>query len=155
MRVDYIKKFEKAVFSVLVVILVSYIIVEIIELIYQFSMALIFPEVENGRLMVSAALLKEFLPVFFNILIAIELIDTFSIYYHKHSIKVLNILLIGLIAIGRKLIGFDFGTSSGIENIGLAALIFALAAGYYFIKKDECNEASRGNSSKSISDSNI
>ena len=103
MRVDYIKKFEKAVFSVLVVILVSYIIVEIIELIYQFSMALIFPEVENGRLMVSAALLKEFLPVFFNILIAIELIDTFSIYYHKHSIKVLNILLIGLIAIGRNL----------------------------------------------------
>jgi uncharacterized membrane protein (DUF373 family) len=58
----------------------------------------------------------------------------------KHTIKVLNILLIGLIAIGRKLIAFDFNDLSGLSNLGLAALIIALAGGYYLIKTDEYKE---------------
>lgn len=132
-----IKKFEKIVFSFLVVILVSYIIVEIIELVYQFGASIVSGSNIEGRLLISNALLKEVLPVFFNILIAIELIDTFSVYVQKHSIKVLNILLIGLIAIGRKLIAFDFNDIDGIANLGLAALIISLAGGYYLIKKND------------------
>lgn len=117
-----------------------YITVEIVELIYQFFSSIFKMDEGNGRLIVSTSLLKDFLPIFFNILIAIELIDTFLIYMQKHSIKVLNILLIGLIAIGRKLIAFDFNDLSGLSNIGLAALIIALAGGYYLIKKDEYKE---------------
>lgn len=117
-----------------------YITVEIVELIYQFFSSIFKMDEGNGRLIVSTSLLKDFLPMFFNILIAIELIDTFLIYMQKHSIKVLNILLIGLIAIGRKLIAFDFNDLSGLSNIGLAALIIALAGGYYLIKKDEYKE---------------
>ncbi len=132
-----IKKFERVVFSFLVVILVCYIFVEIVELIFQFGLSLITGSSTEGRLLISNALLKEVLPVFFNILIAIELIDTFSVYVQKHAIKVLNILLIGLIAIGRKLIAYDFNDSDGLSNIGLAALIIALAGGYYLIKKNE------------------
>ncbi|MDP3453458.1 MAG: phosphate-starvation-inducible PsiE family protein [Bacteroidales bacterium] len=133
----HIKKFERVVFSFLVVILVCYIFVEIIELIFQFGQSIIKGSSTDGRLLISNALLKEVLPVFFNILIAIELIDTFSVYVQKHAIKVLNILLIGLIAIGRKLIAYDFNDSDGLSNIGLAALIIALAGGYYLIKKNE------------------
>ncbi len=137
MLMHIIKKFEKIVFSFLVVILVSYIIVEIIELVYQFGASIVSGSNIEGRLLISNALLKEVLPVFFNILIAIELIDTFSVYVQKHSIKVLNILLIGLIAIGRKLIAFDFNDIDGIANLGLAALIISLAGGYYLIKKND------------------
>lgn len=81
--------------------------------------------------------MQEILPVFFNILIAVELIDTFNIYIKEHSIKVLSILLIGLIAIGRKLLILDFAHSDGFGNIGLAALIFSLAMEYYLIRKTE------------------
>ncbi|MDD2419193.1 MAG: phosphate-starvation-inducible PsiE family protein [Bacteroidales bacterium] len=132
-----IKKFEKVVFTFLVFILVSYIVVEIIELVYQFGVSIVSGSNTEGRLLISNALLKEVLPVFFNILIAIELIDTFSVYVQKHSIKVLNILLIGLIAIGRKLIAFDFNDTDGVTNLGLAALIISLAGGYYLIKKND------------------
>ncbi len=132
-----IKKFEKIVFTFLVIILVSYIIVEIVELIFQFGVSISKGSNIDGRLLISNALLKEVLPVFFNILIAIELIDTFSVYVQKHSIKVLNILLIGLIAIGRKLIAYDFNDSDGVSNLGLAALIISLAGGYYLIKKND------------------
>lgn len=132
-----IKRFEKIVFTVLVIILISYIAIEIIELLYQFTIAMFKGNDDDSRLFISNALLKEVLPVFFNILIAIELIDTFTVYVQKHSIKVLNILLIGLIAIGRKLIAYDFNDSDGISNIGLAALIISLAGGYFLIKKDD------------------
>jgi uncharacterized membrane protein (DUF373 family) len=137
---NFIKKYERYVFIILSVILMLYITVEIVELIYQFFSSIFKMDEGNGRLIVSTSLLKDFLPMFFNILIAIELIDTFLIYMQKHSIKVLNILLIGLIAIGRKLIAFDFNDLSGLSNIGLAALIIALAGGYYLIKKDEYKE---------------
>ncbi|NCC45540.1 MAG: hypothetical protein EOM16_00705 [Bacteroidia bacterium] len=137
MLMHTIKKFEKVVFTFLVFILVSYIVVEIIELVYQFGVSIVSGSNTEGRLLISNALLKEVLPVFFNILIAIELIDTFSVYVQKHSIKVLNILLIGLIAIGRKLIAFDFNDTDGVTNLGLAALIISLAGGYYLIKKND------------------
>lgn len=137
---NYIKKFEKIVFTVLSVLLMFYIVVEVVELLYQFVISIIHGQDSDGRLIVSTSLLKDFLPIFFNILIAIELIDNFLVYVQKHSVKVLNILLIGLIAIGRKLIAFDFNDLSGLANLGLAALIIALAGGYYLIKKDECRE---------------
>ncbi len=137
MIIQLIKRFEKIVFTVLVIILISYIAIEIIELLYQFAIAMFKGNNDDSRLFISNALLKEVLPVFFNILIAIELIDTFTVYVQKHSIKVLNILLIGLIAIGRKLIAYDFNDSDGISNIGLAALIISLAGGYFLIKKDD------------------
>ena len=137
MIIQLIKRFEKIVFTVLVIILISYIAIEIIELLYQFAIAMFKGNNDDSRLFISNALLKEVLPVFFNILIAIELIDTFTVYVQKHSIKVLNILLIGLIAIGRKLIAYDFNDSDGISNIGLAALIISLSGGYFLIKKDD------------------
>jgi len=79
------------------------------------------------------------IPVFFNVLIAIELIDTFNIYIREHSIKVQSILLIGLIAIGRKLLVLDIGHSDGVQNIGVASIIIALALGYYLLKRPEVN----------------
>jgi uncharacterized membrane protein (DUF373 family) len=56
-------------------------------------------------------------------------------YVKEHSIKVQSILLIGLIAIGRKLLVLDVGHADGLHNIGLAAIIISLALGYYLVKK--------------------
>lgn len=129
------KKFEKAVFFLLSGIIVLFITVEIIELLYQFGLALFTSDDTSDRLLISKEQTAMVLPVFFNILIAIELIDTFDIYVKEHNIKVQNILLIGLIAIGRKLLVLDIGHSDGLSNIGLAAIILALSSGYYFVKK--------------------
>ena len=68
-------------------------------------------------------------------MIAIELIDTFNVYIKEHSIRVQSILLIGLIAIGRKLLVLDVGHSDGLHNIGLASIIIALSLGFYLLKK--------------------
>ena len=134
-----IKQFEKGVFYFLTGIIVVYIAVEIIELTYQFGSALLTINDSGPRLLITKEQTSLVLPVFFNILIAIELIDTFDVYVKEHHIKVQSILLIGLIAIGRKLLVLDVGHSEGVQNLGLAAIILALAVGYYLLKRPEVN----------------
>lgn len=136
MKNSAIKKFEVVVFYILSSIIVLYITVEIIELIYQFGKALLTMGDTTERLLITKEQTAQVLPVFFNILIAIELIDTFSVYIKEHSIKVQNILLIGLIAVGRKLLVLDLGHADGLSNIGLASIIIALSLGYYLVKKN-------------------
>jgi uncharacterized membrane protein (DUF373 family) len=132
----FIKKFEVAIFYFLLAIIVLYIGVEIIELVYQFGKALLTTDDSTTRLLITKEQTALILPVFFNILIAIELIDTFNIYIKEHCIRVQNILLIGLIAIGRKLLILDLGHTDGLANIGLASIIIALSLGYYLVKKN-------------------
>lgn len=130
-----VHKIEQIVFYLLGFVLVSYIFIEIIELFYQFGKAIITASDSNERLLVSKEQTRLVLPVFFNILIAVELMDTLKGYIAHHSIKVQSILLIGLIAIGRKILVLDVGHADGLSNLGLAALIIALSAGYYLVKK--------------------
>lgn len=130
-----VKKFEKVVFYILSAIIVVYIAVEIVELIYQFGKALIIFGDTSERLLITKEQTAQVLPVFFNVLIAVELIDTFNMYIKEHSIKVQSILLIGLIAIGRKLLVLDIGHADGLSNIGLASIIISLSLGYYLVKK--------------------
>lgn len=134
-----LQKIETGVFYILSGIVVLYIAVELIELIYQFGKALIVMDDTTDRLLITKEQTALVIPVFFNVLIAIELIDTFNIYIREHSIKVQSILLIGLIAIGRKLLVLDIGHSDGVQNIGVASIIIALALGYYLLKRPEVN----------------
>lgn len=126
---------EKGVFYLLGGVIVLYIAIEIIELVYQFAKAIFADHSNSDRLLVTKEQTKLVLPVFFNILIAVELLDTMKNYIAEHSIKVQSILLIGLIAIGRKLLVLDVGHADGLTNLGLAAMIIALSGGYYLVKR--------------------
>lgn len=136
MSQNWIKKFEIGTFYFLSAIIVLYIAVEIVELVYQFGKALLTKNDTTIRLLLTKEQTAQVLPVFFNILIAVELIDTFNVYIKEHSIRVQSILLIGLIAIGRKLLVLDLGHADGLSNIGLASIILSLSLGYYFVKKN-------------------
>lgn len=128
-------RIEKGVFYLLGGVIVLYIAIEIIELVYQFAKAILADHSGSERLLVTKEQTKLVLPVFFNILIAVELLDTMKNYIAEHSIKVQSILLIGLIAIGRKLLVLDVGHADGLTNLGLAAMIIALSGGYYLVKR--------------------
>lgn len=128
-------RIEKGVFYLLGGVIVLYIAIEIIELVYQFAKAILADHSGSERLLVTKEQTKLVLPVFFNILIAVELLDTMKNYIAEHSIKVQSILLIGLIAIGRKILVLDVGHADGLTNLGLAAMIIALSGGYYLVKR--------------------
>lgn len=129
-----VEKIERVVFKILTYILLVYIAAEVIELVYGFIQAAMAND-DPLRLIFSRTRMQEVLQVFFTILISVELIDTFEHHMHHKAVKAINILLIGLMAIGRKLIAFDASHADGLVSFGLAALILALALGYYLIKK--------------------
>ena len=136
MRKDLVPRFETAVYYVLTTITAVYILLQVVELIYQFGLAIITPDDSSERLLISQGQLARVLPVFFNVLIAVELIDTFKSYIKEHRIKAQSILLIGLIAVGRKLLVVDFGHADGPQNVGLASIILALSVGYYLVRRN-------------------
>ena len=73
--------------------------------------------------------------VFLLVVIGIELLDTIKVYFKKNVIHVEVVMLVAIIAIARKIIVMDFDVYGGTEIIGIAAIMIALAAGYYLIKK--------------------
>ncbi len=73
--------------------------------------------------------------VFLLVVIGIELLDTIKVYFREHVIHVEVVLLVAIIAIARKIIVLDFDQYSGLAIMGIAAILLALATGYYLIKK--------------------
>jgi uncharacterized membrane protein (DUF373 family) len=69
------------------------------------------------------------------VLLGLELIDTLKVYFAEHSIRTEVILIVAMIAVGRHIIQIDYHDTSGLELIGMATIMFALAVSYFLVKK--------------------
>lgn len=72
---------------------------------------------------------------FLSVLIGIELLHTIKMYLKEDVVHVEIVLLVALIGISRHVIDLDFKQMEPINIFGIGALIVALSAGYYLIKK--------------------
>ncbi|MBD1863851.1 MULTISPECIES: phosphate-starvation-inducible PsiE family protein [Trichocoleus] len=77
--------------------------------------------------------LLEIFGLFLNVLIALEILENITAYLRKHVIQVELVIVTSIIAVARKIIILDFGKTSGLDLIGLAIAIFALAVSYWVI----------------------
>lgn len=73
--------------------------------------------------------------MFLLVLIGIELLETVKMYLTEHSVHVEIVFTVALIAIARKVIILDIKEVSSLSLIGIAAIIVALAVGYYLLTK--------------------
>lgn len=71
--------------------------------------------------------------IFFDILIALELMETIKPDANSVTEKAKLIILIGLIAVSRKLITIDIKSVEYTTEIALAILIISLTAGYFLL----------------------
>ena len=78
--------------------------------------------------------LLELFGAFLLVMIGVELLNTVKTYLTKKTIHVEVVLLVGIIAIARKVVILEPKTMEPLTLIGIAAIIFALTAGYYFVK---------------------
>jgi uncharacterized membrane protein (DUF373 family) len=69
------------------------------------------------------------------VLLGLELIDTLKVYFAEHSIRTEVILIVAMIAVGRHIIQIDYEHTSGLELIGMATIMVALAVSYFLVKK--------------------
>ena len=78
------------------------------------------------------------------VLLGLELMDTLKVYFKEHRLRVEVILIVAMIAVGRHIIQVDFEHASLATLLGSAALMLALAGGYFLVKKSHVMEPAGG-----------
>jgi uncharacterized membrane protein (DUF373 family) len=70
-----------------------------------------------------------------SVVLGLELLETLKTYFTEHHVRLEVILVVAIIAIGRHVIQIDFEHTSGLVDLGLAALVLALTLGYFLVKR--------------------
>ncbi len=128
---------ERGIIIALIAMMALLLLLATLELIFSIFVML-FTGSENTLLVDLDNLLNVF-GIFLLVLIGIELLDTIKVYFKENVIHVEVVILVALIAIARKVIVLDFEYYSGIEILGISAIIICLAAAYFLIKRAGSN----------------
>lgn len=131
----------------------------IISLIVFMAIVLIFSTIELGILLfedivhrmnktgsvINVNELVQIFGVFLNVLIGIELFETVKLYLKENVFHGEVILIVGLIAISRKVIILDYSNEDPLTIMAMALLIAAMTLGYFLIKKSRSNDKPNSN----------
>ncbi len=126
-----VKTVERYIIKTLIGLMSLLLIIATVQLGYMVFKSIL----ESDVFILDLDVLMDLFGVFLLVLIGIELLDTIKVYFKKHDIHVEVVMLVALIAIARKIILLDFDKYTGLEVLGIASIVIALALGYYFIKK--------------------
>ena len=125
-----IEKFEHVINVVLLVMLAIVVLLATIDLGWIIVKDILTPPV----LLLDVDELLELFGAFLLVMIGVELLNTVKTYLTKKTIHVEVVLLVGIIAIARKVVILEPKTMEPLTLIGIAAIISALTFGYYFVK---------------------
>ena len=142
--IDYLHKFERIVIATLILMLALVILLSVIELGWVLIMDIITPPV----LILEIRQLLELFGLFLLVLIGIELLETMKKYYTEGKVDLDVIITVSLIALGRKIITMDPKLYEALTLVGMAAIILALFAGYWIIKKSNRDTSCETHQSK-------
>ena len=128
---DYLHKFERLVVMVLIIMLAIVILLSVVELGWVLVRDITTPPI----FILEINELLELFGLFLLVLIGIELLETMKKYYTEGRVELDVIISVSLIALGRKIITTDPKAYEPLTLVGIAAIILALIAGYWVIKK--------------------
>lgn len=127
-----IKKFEKGIILVLVLLMAMVLLLSTVELAWIITQDVLSPPL----FLLDINELLDIFGLFMLVLIGIELLETIAKTYMSESVDHAQIVMaVAIIAIARKVIILDVKDLSGLALVGIAAIILALSIGYYLIKK--------------------
>ena len=102
------KRFEKWIIIILGLILGVFIVFSLFELIVLIVKELTSVNNSGNGLLLNPNEIKQFLDLFFIILIAFELLETIRVYLKDNVFHAEYIVLVGIIALTRKIVLLDF-----------------------------------------------
>ena len=80
------------------------------------------------------------------VLLGLELLETLKTYFSEHRVRIEVILVVAMIAVGRNVLRVDLAHTSAPILLGVAALVLALSAGYFLVKRSAVNPTVRSGS---------
>jgi uncharacterized membrane protein (DUF373 family) len=129
------KQFEKWIITVLGIILGVFIVFNLFEIVVLIVKELTSVDTSGVGLLLNPNEIKQFLDLFFIILIAFELFETIRIYLKDNVFPAEYIVLVGIIALTRKIVLLDYDKIESLTIIGIGVLLIALSGSYYLLKK--------------------
>ena len=123
---------EMIIYLILMVILIAILIFSTYELAFLIINALFFDE--TLLKLETKGILAAF-EFFLLILIGLELMETIKSFLETKKIQVEIVIILAIIAVARKIIIIDPMTITNDVLFGIGVVVFALTAGYFFIKK--------------------
>ena len=129
--VKFLKKFEHYVILGLLAMMVLVVFLGTLELV----LVLVKEMLKPPKFLLNIEEMLTVFGFFLMILIGLELIETMKIYLSDESVHVEIIFLVAIIAITRKVIILDVKSLAPLTLLGIAAIILALAFGYYALKR--------------------
>ncbi len=130
---NMLTRFERIIVGSLVVMMMVAILIATGEL----AVLLIKDIVQPPLNLLTIGELLEVFGFFMVILIGIELLDTVKAYVTEQHVRVESVLLVAIIALARKVIVLDLKDYPPTTLLALAALLLALSAGYFFLRRRE------------------
>ena len=127
----FLQKFEKFIIVSLTVMMGVVVFLSTVELGWMLVRDILTPPV--GLIELDEIL--ELFGFFLLILIGIELLETIKIYMTENLLRVEVVLLVAIIAVARKVIILDIKEMSDLKLIGIAAIILALAGGFFLMRR--------------------
>ena len=127
-------RFDRIITSVLLAVGMILITVQTISLIWEL-VSKIYLRFGEAGLGYAPEYGKSIVVLFFNVLLALEILETVKISSSAHDVKIRVILLVCLIAISRKVLMLDLGHPEPMVELALAALVIAFAFSYYLVTR--------------------
>jgi uncharacterized membrane protein (DUF373 family) len=127
--------FEKYISYIMMLLAMAYTCFQVFDLMHHFILK-IMHGFEIGEFTVEEKG-KPVAGLFFNILLLLEIIQTIKVFATDHAVKVRVILIVGLIAVTRRILMFDIVDVNPMSELAVAALIITLSTGYYLVTRSE------------------
>ena len=140
----YLEKFERAIAHTLLVLMAGVVLLATIELAWILVKDVLSPPF----FLLEIHELLELFGLFLMVLIGIELLHSVKTYIVRREFHLETVLTVAMIAVARKIIVLEPKELPEGTLLGIAALVLALALGYYVMRrsrreKGECDPESK------------
>jgi uncharacterized membrane protein (DUF373 family) len=139
----YLKRFERLIAWVLVVLLVCVILLATVDLAVSLIKEVLFVK---PHFLVGVDQLLQLFGFFLVIVLGLELLESISTYLREDLIHVEVVLIVAIIALARKVVILELKEPTPLALLGLATLVIALSVSYWLIMR-----VMRGNMDSSAS----
>jgi uncharacterized membrane protein (DUF373 family) len=129
---ECLKKFEKLILVLLLGMMMLVVLLSTVELGYIIMKDILSPPV----ILLEIDELLEIFGFFLLVLIGIELLETLKAYFIERVVHAEIVLMVAIIAIGRKVITLDVKDLAPLTLLGIGVIILTLAVAYYIVRRD-------------------
>lgn len=129
-RWSYVHRFEQVMTTLLMAMMAIVVVLSVADLAWLLLKDILSPPL----VLLDVHELLGVFDAFLLVLMGIELLETLKVYVREREIRAEVIIMVGIIALARKIITLDMKAIPSASLLGIAAIVLALGISHYLIR---------------------